>query len=499
MSKVLCFAPRPAAAYLRGEPWPLLAACRCVAAEGHEVQIIQSVKGQDFKPAIREAAPGSLLLGISCMTGYPIEEALQASRVFKEANPGALVVWGGWHPSILAEQVLASPYVDVVVIGQGERTFLEIVRAAAEGRTLSGVLGTYYKSSGAIQKNPPRPFEDVNNFPPTPYHLIDVEQNLIVTVLGDRTLRYASSQGCPHRCGFCVEPTVFGRKWSGLKAERVVMEVEALVRRYGANGIIFTDSNFFVDPRRVRQIAALFIERGLDIRWGDVNGRTSQLLTLGEETWAMLKRSGLQSVLVGAESAMQEGLDLIKKDTSVEDTVNLSLLCGRHGVRITFSLMIGLPYNTRNRAEQEAILRKEYDSVIALIDQVHARQVVPNLFLLFIYTPYPGTPLYRLSVQLGMKDPASLEEWAHFDLNNRNTPWVPEATIERVLMLSEYIFRWLDDGYLAKLKKSKSILRPLLVLGGYTFTALSRLRWRLKFFGLPLDCHIFRFALKHRT
>ena len=494
--KLLLFAPRASRDVWGAEPWSLLAVSRFPIQEGYEVKVIQSFKGEDFRPEIIKEAGDSLLLGVSVMTGYAIEEALEASKAFKEANPGAPVVWGGWHPSIMPEQVLESRYVDIAVVGQGERSLVEVADAVLGGRLPDGVLGVAYKDGGKFVKNPPRTFEDLNNFPAAPYDIIDVERNIRVTDLGSRTLRYVSSQGCPHRCGFCIEPAVYGRRWSGLKAERVVDEVEALVKKYNLDSLIFTDSNFFVDKRRTRDIARLFVERGLNIVWGDANGRTRQLLALGDDTWDLLRRSGLKSVLIGAESGIQEGLDLIHKDTTVDDTVNLAKLCARFGVKITFSLMIGLPYDVDNKAEQARLVKKEYDAIIELLDSIYRGQSSPNLFLLFVYTPYPGTPLYNLSLKLGMEEPKKLTDWTNFELNMRNTPWVPVEYADRAEMLTSYIFRWLDDLYFLKLKARRSSVRPLLVLGGHVFTALCRLRWRTKFFGLPVDYIAFKFALR---
>jgi len=496
MKKILFFAPRASEDYWGGEPWSLLAAGRFLVAGGYDVKIVQSFKGEDYKEAVRREARGSMLFGVSCITGYSIHESLEASKVFREVNPDAPVLWGGWHPSIMPAEVLASPLVDMVAIGQGERTALEIAEAVSEGRKPEGVLGVMYKDDGVIKSNPPRPFEDVNNFPPMPYHILDMERNITVTDLGTRTLRYVSSQGCPHRCGFCVEPTVFGRRWYGLKAERVVSEIEALVKKHDINGLIFTDSNFFVDKKRAAEIARLFIERGLGLKWGNANGRTRQLLAMGDDTWELLKKSGLQSILTGAESGIQEGLDLIKKDTTVEETVMLAKQCSRYGIKITLSLMIGLPYEEADKDRQRVLIKKEYDAVLALLDSVYKAQTIPNLFLLFMYTPYPGTPLYQLSIKQGMNEPKRLEDWVNFELNKGNTPWVPEEYTKKVEMLTSYIFRWIDTLYFTKLKEKKSPLRPLYVLGGQVFTVLARLRWRFKFFAVPVDYWLFKVALR---
>jgi radical SAM superfamily enzyme YgiQ (UPF0313 family) len=385
--------------------------------------------------------------------------------------------------------------VDVAVIGQGEHTFRELIHAARERRALQDIKGIVYRDGSRIMQSGPRPFEDVNTFPPMPYEILNLERNIRPSELGSRTIRYISSQGCPHRCGFCVDPVVYPKRWSGLKAERAVNEIAWLVEHHNVNAVIFTDSNFFTDLRRAVDIASLILERGLAINWGNANGRTRQLLRLTDTEWQLLKASGLREVLVGAESGLQAGLDLINKDTLVEETVTLSRICNRHGIKVRYSMMVGLPYDVRNGTDLKELIRSEFEAALRMLDAIYRQGTRQNRCLLFIYTPYPGTPLYHASLKLGFKEPKTLEEWANFELNMRNTPWVPRSIVKKVAMLTEYIFPWIEGDYMAQLRITRSVLRWPLLLAAWVLRTLANMRWRLKLFNVPIDYRAFKFTM----
>jgi radical SAM superfamily enzyme YgiQ (UPF0313 family) len=190
---------------------------------------------------LAERAESALCLGVTVLTGKPILDALRASRAVKRRKPSLPVIWGGWHPSLLPEQCLASPVVDVCVIGQGEETFREIVVKIASGERLDDIAGIAFKRDGVIVKNPPRPFQNVNSFPRADFGLISMETYF--KFRGARRLDYCSSQGCPFECSFCADPMVYKQRWSGLSASRVVASTRS-------SSTTTTSSRISSGPRR---------------------------------------------------------------------------------------------------------------------------------------------------------------------------------------------------------------------------------------------------------
>lgn len=426
------------------------------------------------------------------MTGYQIVDGLRVARVVKKRYPDLPIVWGGWHPSVCPDQTISNPSVDIVVRGQGERTFAELVHKLKDDLSLEDVLGITYKHDGKIIRNPDRPFEDINNFPPLPYHLIDLEKYVGPSEFGSHTIRYISSYGCPFNCGFCAEPEVHGRHWSSLRAERVVNDLEHLINKYKIDSIWFVDSNFFVDQSRGREICSGIIERGLNIRWF-ADGRVDLLLRFNRSTWDLMKKSGCAAILVGAESGSQEVLNLINKGITVEDTIRFAELCAAHGIKIVFSFMLGFPHvlGIFNQTVKE-----EFNQTHKLINKIYnfAHNIV-----WFIYTPYPGTALWNSSIQCGLNEPKTLEKWARFDYTPRKrspTPWVPDKYVETLRILNEYIFPFITGYYLRAFKQKRVRFKFIYGLILKMLHRMAVFRWTHNFFSLLIEHKLIEFYFK---
>lgn len=485
--KIILFHPKPSAT---GSPivlpQALLAISRFVPQDKYDIRIINSYLEKDFVKIIYEEAKDALLMGITAITGYQIKEGLLGAEVAKKRRADLPIIWGGYHPSLLPEKTIQDPLVDMVVRGQGERTFVEVLNALDNGGNLSEIKGLTFKKDGNVISNPDRPFEDINKFPPYPYNLINIEKCIRPTKFGLRTVDLTTSQGCPFRCRFCSEQVVYSRKWSGFDAERVVANMEFLVRGYGVDSFQITDANFFADKKRVAGICEGILKKGLKIQWGGANGRAPQLINYGEEMWQLIKRSGCKEILIGAESSLQEILDLLSKDAVVEDTIKLTEICTRHDISIVFSMMIGLPLDGISIDDE---FKKNIEFVDRILQKSRKHQI-----LLFLYTPYPGTELLEASVNKGFKPPEELRQWANFELNIRNTPWVDKKFSSLVEFLNLFILRFINED----MKESFMRRGGLKSLAFSIANGIAELRWKKKFFGMPLEYIIFQTYLNMR-
>lgn len=480
-----------------GIPLSLLYASRLLVEENYNIKIIAKNLYEDSVKKVLTSCREAICFGITSMTGYQIIDGLRVSRLVKRKYPHFPIVWGGWHPSLEPLQTVSEPCIDIVVKGQGERTFAELVYALEKGLSLKSIPGLAYKEGSKVINNPDRPLEDMNNFPPIPFHLVNIERCLYATKeFGLRTVNYVTSQGCPHRCGFCCEQTVNKRRWTELEAKRVVDDFERLAQEYGVDGISINDSEFFVNRKRVKEICKEMIDRGLKIGWGNANGRTRQLLG-DEELWELLERSGCYSILTGAESGHQPALDLINKDTLVEDTVKFAVQCSKYRIKAVFSFLTGLPWPRYNFSRIKKMTDKEIRISLQLVDKLLALDRRHRI-LFFNYAPYPGTPLYQKSLNLGFEAPTNLEGWGKFDLHNPHTPWVTSKQQRLVNFLSNYIFFFLDVDTCdwLSLRIPNRYFRQVFILIFKFFAALVRFRWRYKFFSLPFDYWIFLLSTK---
>lgn len=387
-----------------GFPMAVLAVAGPLLASGYDVAIIDEYLSLNPTGELLTALDSAICFGVSAMTGTQLLGALKYSQVVRKHDPKLPIIWGGYHPSIMPEQTISHPLADIVVKGQGEATFLEVVNALRDGRPLDGIQGISYKREGRIIHNPDRPLQPLKNFPPVPYHLIDVDRAVRANDPRVWSAQYLSSQGCPFRCAFCSDALVYRHRWSGRTAEQVVAEVAALARRHSLTHVSFIDANFFVDLDRVRNICRGLIEERLGIQWSAA-GRVEQILRFDEELLALVKESGCISIGIGAESGSQEMLDLINKDISVDMLARCAYLLGQARLRSYFSFMIGLPIRRDRRTP------KDFWQTILLTKQVKA--INPDIKTpVCYYLPYPGSILYQRALELGFREPQTLEAWA---------------------------------------------------------------------------------------
>ena len=481
--KVILLLPKPSPENSApGLPLTMLAVSSLLSEKKFDVRIYGATPKYDYLERIKRNAKDALCFAVSSLTGAQIQSAIEAIKEVKKVNPNIPIIWGGWHASILPEQTLKSKWADIVVVGQGERTIVEIVENLAAGKSLKGVKGIYFKDKGKIVRNAPRPFEDINNFPRIPFDRINIE-DFVWEKNGEKSISIMTSQGCPFNCGFCADPLVYNRRWSGLKPKRVVDDIEYFVKKHGIGTFYIIDENFFVDVKRVREICNEILKRKLKIKWGRVNGRTRQLVNMGEETWKLIRKSGCFEILVGAESGLQEGLDLINKMTSVEDTCELVELARKHKIEITPSLMIGLPFpaykGMKNKAEKQALAEKELNAILDMLDKCYPTKDYFEI-LLFVYTPYPGNPMFEMSKKLGFKPPQGLEDWVSFDIVQQNLPWLPQSIFGKTMQLLDFIFPYSCDSYM---ERHSPNFKPV----HWIFHQTALFRWKHRFFALPLE------------
>lgn len=409
-------------------PLALLALAPVLERKGYAVEIVDSTIDSGYEKRILDRLDESVCLGVSIVTGPMIEEAIRISRAVKAARPDFPIIFGGWHPSTLAAQTLQAPYVDVVVRGQGELALGEIVDRLDEGSPLDGIAGCSFKRmDGEIVHNPNRPTTFISELPPKAYHLIDLEP--YERLSGRRWITYTSSHGCPYDCSFCSNASIYGRAWNALPAARVVTEVTELVRSMHLDMIDIIDDNFLVDRQRGVDIARGFVESGARFEWC-IQTTANFLLKTDDADVRLLRKSGLYRVFIGAESGSDDVLKSVNKvrfqGTSVLAAVAEKLY--RAGITCTFSLIFGLPGETDEDRRQ----------TLEMLAEIKAKFPTTE-FHSNIYTPYPGAPNFRQAIDMGLREPQSLEEWAAFYPKFQRLPWLDGEVHREIQLMREYI------------------------------------------------------------
>jgi radical SAM superfamily enzyme YgiQ (UPF0313 family) len=416
-------------------PQGLLSVATPLDVAGYKVRIIDQATEPDWEASLlAELKTGPVCVGVTSTTGPQIWWALEASRIVKESSQ-VPVVWGGVHASLLPEQTLESPYIDIVVQGEGEATFLELVETLASSRPLHDVDGIWYKESGRTKQNPPRPFVDLNRQPPLSYHLIDITTHM-ASMSGRNALRIETSRGCPFDCAFCYN-TSFGRKqWRALAPEETLYRITRAVRESGVDTIAFSDDNFFTSPDRAHRILEGMVQQLPGIAWGRGDIRLDMLSRLDDEYLGLIEGSGCLSLVIGVESGCQRIVDMMNKGIDVSEAISVNKRLARYKMQPRYSFLLGVPGETVEDMAETASL------MLRLVDE--NRNATNGTF---VFVPYPGTTLFDVSVQHGFPVPRRLEDWARVISSNRRPdhPWLsPEA--KKVLWMISFCGTYLKGG-----------------------------------------------------
>jgi radical SAM superfamily enzyme YgiQ (UPF0313 family) len=222
------------------------------------VQIIDGARQKNHLDLIREQIIDCDYVGLSVMTTQ-VSNALEISKLIKSVNPGCRVVWGGSHPTFFVDQTIIHPLVDIVVVGEGEITFYDLV----SGKDLSEIKGIAYKKEGEIIKNSP---QALHNPADTPLFKWELEPASILQNL--ELIPSLTSRGCPHRCTFCIN-AITKNRWRARTVEQVLEDLKVIKNHphFQNKKLRFWDENFFVDINRARSIVSKMIEQDVIIPW----------------------------------------------------------------------------------------------------------------------------------------------------------------------------------------------------------------------------------------
>ena len=458
-------------------PFSLLAISGPLVQAGFEVVIVDGRLDPDYLQRVLAEAEDAICVGISALTGNQIRQALEVSTAIKTQIPALPVVWGGYHPTLMPDQTIANPAVDILVRGQGELAFSQLVEALAAGGSLRGIPGLTFKEAGRIVFNEDSVFTDVNQFPPMPFSLVDFNRHLPDLGFARRTLSYVSSQGCPHHCEFCAESTAYKVRWSGLSPERVAQDLEALTRRYEVDGVILVDNNFFVNESRVQGICREIIRRGLSFRWA-AQGRADCVKKLSDETFGLLKQSGFSVFHVGAESGSDRQLQEVSKNSSRQSTLDCARAVKDHGLHISFGFIFGFPGETPEDIEQNFSLMEEVTDIQGAYDCIY-----------HFYAPSPGSPLLEASSQGGDSGHSLLEDWIGYNTTRGVTPEVDASYIDRIKRRTDYFYPFAQPNFMFRERQTRSLLRGLAF---QLLHRMNRFRYRFRYYALPVDWWCYR-------
>ncbi|MCX7716152.1 MAG: B12-binding domain-containing radical SAM protein [Endomicrobia bacterium] len=445
-----------------------------ILSKYYEVRIIDERLEPHWKKIIKDKIDSSTVcIGVTSLTGRMILSSLEFCK-FVKLEYGIPVVWGGIHSSLLPKQVLENKYIDFVVVGEGEETFFELVSAIDNKTSVDKVKGIFYKCDGRIVGTGHREFVDLNTLPELPYHLVEISEYLPL-YKGRRSVYFESSRGCPFRCSYCYNNVFNRRTWRCLSAEETIRRIKNLVFKYPQiEDIYFVDDNFFVDLERARKI--VYELKKLGLSWQVQGVDIISLKRMDEEFYKLLYDSGLSRLTVGIESGSQKMRDIMRKQGTKKDIIEVFKKLAKYDITIYTSFLVGLPSETKMDI-------KETVKLLFCLFKVN-KNLRNSPF--YIYTPYPGTELFNYVVSKGYKVPQKLEDWAECEWDS-----IKHKRLKKFYEDIHFVSMFVDN----KIKEYQTKFKLLKFLF-YLYRPFARLRLRYLFFWFLLEKRVFELAKK---
>ncbi len=452
-------------------PYPQMGALYLTDAlqkQGIETHILGSEASTSELDALIEKHD-PVAVGCSVMTAPEIVDFVRLSvhvqTTYNQKATRIPVIWGGMHSTIVWEQTVREPYIDLVVSGEAELTLPRILKALREKSPLPHEKIVAVETPAQLDDFRP----DWQAIEPERFLFPESHSVHADVSFGKKSIFYylLSSRGCTYRCNFCWEVA----RTASLKDEMVRNQVSAdltwrahsvswveeqldyLDRRLRAvgrsmDGVGFWDDMIFGRGRedhlrRSKRIFEVLRER----QYGYLlEVRANQLIATGDrwndagaireaDLYRFLRDTGCMQVFVGTESGNQDTLNLIQKGTKLKDYMRLVALSHEVGLPLRFSMIVGFP------EESDQSVNDTLDLIERIDEEPFVSVSGPKLF-----TPYPGTPQYQAAVARGMKVPQDTLGWAYL---NRYAdyralyPWLEEncskSTLARIDGFWEHI------------------------------------------------------------
>lgn len=403
-------------------------------------------------------------VGLSTMTGPQIIYAIELSKKIRQLRPDIKIVWGGIHVTVATGSALKRDFIDYVVYGEGEETLLELIKSSGM-EPVKGAL----RRDDSLENLVPREFMDMDRVS-LDWTLIDPQKYISVRD-GLRYISFVTSRGCSFKCQYCYN-SVTNSRWRSWSVGKVREELEKILE-FDISYISFMDDNLAVNTKWLSEVCRILEEK--NISWyGDLR---ANMIT--NKNMNRFKKCTM--VFIGAESGSQRVLDDIQKNIKVEDIFNAARVLHERGMKGTFSWIIGFPQETR-------------DDVMATINAVRrVSEIMPAAVQrLKIFSPYPGSNLYKKTIEKGYRPPATLEDWGRYTREHCDLPYIKNPWWYKCISYVTFFNFYSQTDIIGSIGSSKPIFRPVIAV--YKFS--STFRWRWGFFNFPVEFMILDLSRK---
>lgn len=349
--------------------------------------VINDYKNEDVIELLKKQTPD--IIGVSFGTQNRFF-ALDLIRLIKKEFPQVPIVVGGPHPTLTADDLLKNvSEIDIVVKGEGEYTFLEIVQAIDQDNDLNDIDGISFRDeNNQIKHNQLRaPIKDLDALPMPARDLLPIDKyQQKIPLSTEICTSMISARGCPYKCIYCSTSKQWGHKIRHRSPKHIIDEIEHLMKNYKLDGVGFFDDVFTMNKKRVIEICQEIINRKLDIKWW-CEARAN---TIDEEVVGWMKRAGCVHISMAIESGSDRILKIIKKAITVKQGIRAAKIIKQAGIKLKVFFMHSLPEETYKDIKKTVFLSRDLERKYGVDQSTQSLTMI-----------YPGTYLEHYAKEIG--------------------------------------------------------------------------------------------------
>ncbi|MFX1275122.1 MAG: B12-binding domain-containing radical SAM protein [Promethearchaeota archaeon] len=408
-----------------------------------EVKILDTKAGNlGYKKIIKEFEKYKPdLVGFTVPVTSAITTVLAHAKLAKQVLNCTTVI-GGWHPTLAVEETLSSPWIDILVRGEGENTFRELIEKGSP----EGVKGLSYKVNGVMIHNEDRPFiKDINTLKFPARNLVNNYKYRAFYLKCDAI---ETSRGCPQGCRFCSTHVVYKRKWRARSVENIIQELELISKNRRISDVFFVDDNILVNMNRIGKMCIEIIKAK---REGRIKKRLRFFFQGRLDSMArhpkivkLMALAGFWLVLVGVEATDNNRLKKVEKGCKIEQIRKGIEVLHENGIIVMGNVIIG------------ANLDDSIDDVFVTIKKTRELTLdIPSFTLL---TPFPSTEFYR---EMKERNLLLTEDYSKFNWLNPviKTTNFSSSVLKKLLFLGFYYIGFYGGSWSNKITVLKRIAR----------------------------------------
>jgi len=361
---------------------------------GKEVEVIDLSLEKKPHDSLREKIKlySPDVIGISSHT-MQIPSAVECAEIIKEITNVPLIL-GGVHASSLPSQTLEKyPLFDIIVIGEGEETFLELVQKIETGSNYSKTKGiAYRKNKKIIITSPREPIKNLDSLPFPARYKTSIRKYIPDTGTFEKlpSTSILSSRGCPFNCNYCARVGSRTKQSHRVRSPRnIVDELKQCVEKHGIHQFWFVDDTFTIPKNRLMDICKLIIQDKLNISWKCY----SRVDTIDREMLEIMKKSGCHQIKYGVETGTERMLKSLNKGTTLKHARKAVKLTKMAGIDVTCDFILGIPGETVGEMNQTIDFAVELSPKIAHFGR---------------YIVMPGSDFFRYAVKKNLLMPRLL-------------------------------------------------------------------------------------------